>query len=130
MAEIILNSLTGGTSPYKVYVADVFGNHETLIATLGVGAPPQQYISVPSIFTSAPAIMLKIIDNLGNMKFKILPCIDGCLFNLTISAESCDFNISLAAENCQIETYVNPETCLVQTKVSPEVCVMSFSLEV
>lgn len=119
MAEIILNSLTGGTSPYKVYVADVFGNHETLIATLGVGAPPQQFISVPSIFTSAPAIMLKIIDNLGNMKFKILPCIDGCLFNLTISAESCDFNISLAAENCQIDTYMNHE-----------ICVMSFSLEV
>jgi hypothetical protein len=119
MAEIILNSLTGGTSPYKVYVADVFGNHETLIATLGVGAPPQQFISVPSIFTSAPAIMLKIIDNLGNMKFKILPCIDGCLFNLTISAESCDFNISLVAENY-----------LVQTKIIPEVSIMSFSLEV
>lgn len=130
MAEIILNSLTGGTSPYKVYVADVFGNHETLIATLSVGAPPQQFISVPNIFNSAPAIMLKIVDNLGNMKFNILPCIDGCLFNLTISAESCDFNISLAAENCSVSTYVNPETCLVETKVSPEVCVLNFSLEV
>jgi len=130
MAEVILNSLTGGTSPYKVYVADVFGNHESLIATLAVGAPPPQYISVPSIFTSAPAIMLKIVDNLGNMKFKILPCISGCLFNITISAEACDFNISLAAENCQIETYLNPETCLVQTRISDESCIFNFSVEV
>ena len=85
MAMIEIISITG-TSPYQVYVSDVYGNNQTFVGTISGSVPPVENFYLPTIFDNAPAIMLTITDSDGCSKFKILECIYGCGFAIQIVA--------------------------------------------
>lgn len=90
MARIEIVSITG-TSPYDVYVSDVYGNNQSFIATISTSVPPTEFFYLPNIFQNAPAIMLTIIDSNGCEKFKIIECRYGCGFAIEIVPDDCVF---------------------------------------
>ena len=98
MARIEIDSITG-TSPYNVYVSDVYANHKTFIGTIGSAVPPTQFYYLPSIFNYSPAIMLTITDANGCEKFEIIECRYGCGFAIQIVATDCLFTIAFDPPN-------------------------------
>ena len=88
MVQIRITEISGGTYPIDVILSDVYGNNETWLATIYPGPVPpvQTYNStIPTIFETAPEVMLLMIDSEGCETFKILECTDGCAFEITIS---------------------------------------------
>lgn len=97
-----------GTVPILVYVADVYGNNQSLIGTItntGV-IPPAARFYPPSLFDSAPAIMLKLVDDNGCEKFEILDCTFGCGFDISVQLVSCVVNITLTESDCEFSVDV------------------------
>jgi hypothetical protein len=94
MGRIEITSITGST-PISVYVSDAFGNYETLIGVIGTSVPPAQYLYPPSIFNTAPAVLLKLVFANGCEVIKLLECREGCWFDLIIETADCKFNISI-----------------------------------
>jgi hypothetical protein len=84
-------SLVSGNVPISVFVANVYGDNQTLIGTISnTGAiPPDANFYPPALFNTAPQIMLMLIDNEGCKKSEILDCTFGCAF--AISVEDIDF---------------------------------------
>jgi hypothetical protein len=92
MVQIRITEISGGTYPVQVYIADIYGNNQVQIGTINPGPVPpvQTYNSViPTIFQTAPQIMLKLVDGDGCELFKILDCTFGCAFEITIDISSC-----------------------------------------
>lgn len=101
MVQVRLDLITGATYPVSVYIADVYGNNQTLIGTINPGPVPPtiSYNSViPSIFNSAPQVMLIIVDADNCQTFKILDCTFGCAFAITVQAVSCIVDITVTVE--------------------------------
>jgi hypothetical protein len=97
MTQVRITEITGGTYPIDVYISDVYGNHQTLLGTINPGPVPPivEYNTViPSIFQTAPQIMLTLTDNNGCSLFKLLDCTFGCTFQITIELASCVVNIN------------------------------------
>ena len=97
-----------GAVPILVYVADVYGNNQSLIGTItntGV-IPPAARFYPPSLFDSAPAIMLKLVDDNGCEKFEILDCTFGCGFDISVQLVSCVVNITLTESVCEFSVDV------------------------
>jgi hypothetical protein len=57
-SQIIISGITG-TSPYNIYVCDTLG---TNCQYIGVFTTVPQTIILPSTFTYAPAVLIRIID--------------------------------------------------------------------
>jgi hypothetical protein len=98
MTQVTITDISGGTYPISVYIADVYGNNRYLLGTISSGPVPPvvQYNSViPSIFNTAPEIMLLLVDDNDCEIFKILDCTFGCTFNITIEMVSCTVNINI-----------------------------------
>ena len=98
MVQIRITEISGGTYPIQVFIADVYGNNQYLLATISSGPVPpvQTYNStIPSIFNTAPELMLKLVDDNGCEIFKILDCTFGCAFEITIEMASCIVNINI-----------------------------------
>jgi hypothetical protein len=103
MVQIRITEISGGTYPIDVILSDIYGNNETWLATIYPGPVPpvQTYNStIPTIFETAPEIMLKLIDANGCEIFKILDCTYGCAFEITIELASCIVNINIQDSNC------------------------------
>ncbi len=68
----------------------------------GTTVPPVIYYNtvIPSIFQTAPEIMLKLVDANGCETIKILDCTFGCTFNITIQLASCVVNIDIQQSDC------------------------------
>ncbi len=99
MARIEIVSITG-TSPYYVYVSDVYGNNKSYVGTIGSAVPPVEYFYLPTIFNNAPAIMLTIIDSNGCEKFEIIDCSFGCGFDISVTLSDCIVTISVTETTC------------------------------
>ena len=87
MTQVRITEISGGTYPIDVYISDVYGNYQTLLGTINTGPVPPiiEYNTViPSIFNTAPEIMLTLTDNNGCSIFKLLQCTFGCTFYITI----------------------------------------------
>jgi hypothetical protein len=98
MTQIRITEISGGTYPISVYIADVYGNNRYLLGTINSGPVPPvvQYNTViPPIFSTAPEIMLLMIDGEGCEIFKILDCTFGCDFQISIQLVSCLLNITI-----------------------------------
>jgi hypothetical protein len=98
MTQVTITDISGGTYPISVYIADVYGNNRYLLGTISSGPVPPvvQYNSViPTIFNTAPEIMLLLVDDNDCEIFKILDCTFGCAFNITIEMVSCTVNINI-----------------------------------
>ena len=103
MIQVRITEITGGTYPINVYISDVYGNHQSLLGTINPGPVPPivEYNStIPSIFNTAPEIMLTLTDDNGCSVFKILQCTFGCTFQITIELASCVVNIDIQESNC------------------------------
>ena len=96
MVQIRITEISGGTYPIQVILSDIYGNNATTLATINPGPVPpvQTYNStIPSIFETAPEVMVKLIDANGCEIFKILDCTFGCAFEITIELASCIIDI-------------------------------------
>jgi hypothetical protein len=73
MALIEISSITG-TSPYQLFVSDIYGNNETFIASFSGAVPPSQYFTLPPLFDTAPVVLIKIIDANNCQTFRQTSC--------------------------------------------------------
>jgi hypothetical protein len=108
MTQVRITEISGGTYPISVYISDVYGNNQTLLGTISTGPVPPvvEYNTViPSIFSTAPEIMLKMIDSNNCEVFKILQCTFGCAFEITIELASCVVNINIQEADCNFSIY-------------------------
>jgi hypothetical protein len=89
MIQIRITSILGGTLPINVYVADVYGNNTSFLGTISSSVPPTVSFNsqIPSIFDTAPEIMLILTDSSGCEVFQILDCSFGCSFSIIIELE-------------------------------------------
>ena len=82
MRQIRIVGISGATFPVDVFLADVNGNNETYLGTITSGDQPPPDVNyttqIPSIFNTAPAIMLIMVGTNGCRIFKILDCTFGC----------------------------------------------------
>ena len=110
MVQIRITEISGGTYPIDVILSDVYGNNETWLATIYPGPVPpvQTYNStIPTIFETAPEVMLKLIDANGCEIFKILDCTYGCAFEITIQMVSCVVDITIQNSSCNFNISVS-----------------------
>jgi hypothetical protein len=101
MTQIRITDISGGTYPISVYIADVYGNNSYLLGTINSGpVPPTVYYNtvIPTIFNTAPEIMLLLVDDNDCEIFKILDCTFGCAFEITIELASCVVNITITEQ--------------------------------
>jgi len=77
MTQIRIDTITGATYPISVYVSDVYGNNTNFLGVISSGPVPPEvtYQPLPSIFNTAPQVMLKVIDANGCEYFEILTCL-------------------------------------------------------
>ena len=98
MVQIRITNISGGTYPIDVFISDVYGNNKSHLTTITSGpVPPALFYTttIPSIFETAPEILLTLIDDNGCQIFKILDCTFGCAFEITIELSSCIVNINI-----------------------------------
>jgi hypothetical protein len=77
MTQVRIDSITGVNYPVDIYVADVYGNNRTYLATVINGPVPPElsYTTLPPLFDNAPSVMVIVIDTNNCEKFEIVPCI-------------------------------------------------------
>ncbi len=98
MNQIRINNISGGTYPISVYIADSLGNNETFLGVINPGPVPPVVTynsTIPSIFYTAPQILLKLIDSNNCQIFKLLDCTFGCAFQITVEFVDCTLSINL-----------------------------------
>ena len=117
MTQIRIDMISGGTYPITVSIADVYGNNLTNIATITSGPvpPTETYNSgnttIPSIFNTAPQIMLILTDANGCQIFKILDCTYGCAFEITVNLVSCVLDITIQDASCSFSLNIEDPSC-------------------
>jgi hypothetical protein len=75
MTEITINSISGLTPPYSVYVCDVYGNNCILVAAITNTVPPTSVsIVLPIEYNTAPAVMIKLLDSSCCEAYKVIYC--------------------------------------------------------
>lgn len=114
MTQVRITEISGGTYPISVYISDVYGNNQTLLGVVNSGPVPptiEYNTSIPSIFASAPEIMLKLVDSNNCEVFKILTCTFGCAFQITIELASCVVNLDIQESNCNFSVYSTEPGC-------------------
>jgi hypothetical protein len=114
MTQVRITDISGSTAyPFSVYISDVYGNYQTLIGTISTAVPPTVYYNtvIPSIFQTAPQIMLTLVDSNNCTVFKILDCTFGCTFQITIELASCIVNIDIQESNCDFNIYSSDASC-------------------
>lgn len=119
MTRIEITAVTGAT-PIDVYVSDYYGNNETYIYTISSGQtiPPPTGVTLPSIFATAPAILLKMVDANGCEKIVLLECRFGCSFLITIETATCMTDITITSSVCDVGGFlVEDPTCVCEVEV-------------
>jgi hypothetical protein len=126
MVQVRLTEITGGTYPISVYISDIYGNNQTLLGTISTGTtvPPIIYYNtvIPSVFQTAPEIMLKLVDANNCEAIKILDCTFGCTFNITIELASCVVNIDIQEANCAVSLDIQDPSCGVSLSITDPSC--------
>lgn len=96
--QVRITEISGSTAyPISVYISDIYFNYETLLGTINSAVPPvvEYNTTLPSIFQTAPQIVLTLIDDNNCQVFKILDCTFGCTFLVTIELSSCVVNMTI-----------------------------------
>lgn len=112
MKQVRITGISGATYPVNVYIADVNGNNQALLGTIASGDQPPPDVNyttqIPSIFNTAPAIMLLLVDASGCQIFKILDCTFGCYFDIVIELANCNFGLTITPESCTFGVSLTP----------------------
>ena len=110
MRQIRITDISGATYPVDVYIADVYGNYQTYLGTItSADTPNPPFTSVnyttqiPSIFNTAPSIMLLLVDSVGCNILKILDCTFGCYFDIVIELASCSFTLNITPNSSNLD---------------------------
>ncbi len=115
MVQVRLTEISGGTYPISVYLSDIYGNNQTLLGTISTGTtvPPVIYYNtvIPTIFQTAPEIMLRLVDVNNCEVIKLLTCTFGCSFQITIELASCIVNIDIQESNCNFSVFSTEANC-------------------
>jgi hypothetical protein len=114
MVQVRIEGITGAIYPISVFIADYYGNNQTLIGTISSGPVPPQVdfnTSIPSLFYTAPQIMLILRDSAGCETFQLLDCTFGCTFQITIQEVNCVVDISIQESNCLVSISVDESQC-------------------
>jgi hypothetical protein len=114
MTQVRIDYITGGSYPISVYIADVYGNNRSWLGTIDPGPVPPtvSYNSViPTIFNTAPQIMLILVDADGCEIFKILDCTFGCSFEITVNLVSCVVDITIQEASCTFNLNIEDSSC-------------------
>ena len=91
--RLIIQSITG-TTPFEFYVCDIA---ESVCFYIGsVSGTSTNYLTLPSIFATAPIIMIKMIDSSGCEVKKNLSCDFTCGFDLIVNAADCTFCVTIS----------------------------------
>jgi hypothetical protein len=101
--QVRITEISGSTAyPISVYISDIYLNYQTLLGTINDAVPPvvEYNTTLPSIFQTAPQVVLTLIDNNNCQVFKILDCTFGCTFLITIELASCIVNIDIQEATC------------------------------
>jgi len=127
MTQVRITDISGGTYPISVFISDVYGNNQTLIGTIATGTtvPPTVYFNtvIPSIFQTAPQIMLTLVDANNCSIFKILDCTFGCTFQITIEMASCVVDINIQDSSCTFGVTLADPSCFInELKLSDPSC--------
>ena len=127
MTQIRITDISGNTNPINVYISDVYGNNQSLIGTIATGTtvPPIVYYNtvIPSIFNTAPQIMLTLVDANNCSIFKILDCTFGCTFQITIEMENCTVDINIQDSSCTFGVTLADPSCFINgVKLSDPSC--------
>ena len=127
MTQIRITDISGGTNPINVYISDVYGNNQSLIGTIATGTtvPPTVYYNtvIPSIFNTAPQIMLTLVDANNCSIFKILNCTFGCAFQITIQMANCVVDINIQNSSCVFGVTLADPSCFINSiKVDDPSC--------
>jgi hypothetical protein len=77
MNYLVLNNVSGISTPYNVYGCDYYGNNCILITTINNPIPPAITITLPSVFDSYPSIRVKLTNYEDCEYSKFLLC-DPC----------------------------------------------------
>lgn len=112
MTQIRISAVSGAV-PINVFISDIYGNNQTFLGTItntGV-IPPDAYFYPPSLFNSAPQIMLTLVDNNGCEKFRILDCTFGCGFTISVELADCTVTMTVTESSCDFTTTVNQTLC-------------------
>jgi hypothetical protein len=64
--------------------------------------PPATGVTLSSVFATAPAILLKMVDANGCEKIELLECRFGCSFLITIQEASCVTDITIQSSSCDV----------------------------
>lgn len=114
MVQVRIEGISGATYPISVFIADYYGNNQTLIGTISSGPVPPQVsynTSIPSLFYTAPQIMLILRDATGCETFQLLDCTFGCAFQITIQAASCVVDINIQQSSCDFSISSSLPSC-------------------
>ena len=114
MTQVRIDYITGGSYPISVYIADVYGNNRFLLGIIDPGPVPPtvSYNNViPTIFNTAPQIMLILVDADGCEIFKILDCTFGCAFEITVNLVSCVVDITIQEASCTFNLNIEDSSC-------------------
>lgn len=113
MRQIRITEISGATYPVDVYISDINGNYQTYLGTITSSEAPNPPFSsvnyttqIPSVFNTAPSIMLLLIDDLGCKLFKILDCTFGCYFDIVIELTNCSFGLKITPNSCLFDYYL------------------------
>jgi hypothetical protein len=75
LASFIQITSVTGTSPYNVYVCDIFGTNCNLVGTIVGTVPPVYSFSIPAMFNYAQVVIVKVIDFNNCETFHIETCV-------------------------------------------------------
>ena len=118
MTQVRITKISGGTYPISVYISDVYGNNSTFLGTITPGPVPptvEYNTTIPSIFNTAPQIMLTLVDANNCSIFKLLDCTFGCTFQITIEMESCVVNIDIQNSSCTFGVSLADPSCFINS---------------
>ena len=126
MTQVRITDISGSTAyPFSVYISDIYGNYQTLIGTISSAVPPTVYFNtvIPSIFNTAPQIMLTLVDANNCSIFKILDCTFGCTFQITIEMANCIVDINIQDSSCTFGVRLADPSCFINNlKLSDPSC--------
>ena len=98
MTQVRITEISGSTAyPISVFISDIYLNYKTLLGTISGAVPPvvEYNTTIPSIFQTAPQILLTLVDSNNCEVFKVLDCTFGCTFLITIELASCVVNMTI-----------------------------------
>lgn len=74
---ITISGITGGVPPFTFYICDENGNNCSVLATTG------GTYTASTFYETATTLMIKVIDSVGCIVFKIVSCPEDTYFILT-----------------------------------------------